>query len=292
MKLLTTLYHEAHPERARELIECLQRNGANPAIDQIHVFYDSAADQGSSVVRQAVARAGATVREIRGRPTYADFFRYANEQLAGQIVVLANADIHFNQTLALLDGLAWDRRFLAITRDDFVGTHGEGSADVWVFRAPVPLFGQNVTFGTVCCDQVISYLARKNGLRVDNPCLSIHCLHRHQSGVRNRRGTKEHRTGQSTSSDGLGGMAVEDLHRQLVRDHGIRLMAFSGLGGGMVWPSKLVAGSGPNAPKFRCRKVLRWQPLQNTRKLICRTAKSGIRQALQVTIGTWRTAPG
>jgi hypothetical protein len=230
-------------------------------------------------VRQAVLDVGGTIHPVVGRPTYGDFFRHANQHFAGQIVILANADIRFNETLLALRSLDWENRFLALTRSDFLGTHGEGSSDVWMFRSPLPLFGQNVTFGTVYCDQVVSFLAGKQGLRVDNPCLSVECEHVHHSEVRNRPGTCEHRREESTSTDGLEGQTVSELEKRLVEAHGLRLMAFSRFGGGMVWPSKLVVRGGPASPeRLDCRVVPRWQPMRRVLKQGRRALKSGIRR--------------
>jgi hypothetical protein len=280
VKLLTTLYNEVHPERAQELVTCLERNAANPWIDEIHVFYDASAGGRAGPVRQALDRSEARLRETNGRPTYGDFFRYAQEELADEIVILANADIHFDQTLAQLSRFDWQGVLLAITRDDFVGTESEGSSDAWIFRAPLPLFGESVTFGTICCDQVISFLALKQGLRVENPCLSIRCTHLHQSQVRNRPGTSQHRPEQSSSSDGLKGMGERELMQRLAQEHGISLMTFSALGGGMIWPSTLVADPDEaTGLTTRCRKVPRWQPVRRSVRQIRRAIKRRVGQA-------------
>ncbi len=282
MRLLTTLYNEVHTPRADELVACLEDNAANSAIDGIHVFYDNTADDGESRLRETAFRVGAAVHEIRGRPTYADFFRYANRHCAGQVVAVSNADIRFNATLEPLNSLDWNGVFFAITRHDFVGTRGEGSSDVWMFRACVPVFGESVTFGTIYCDQVISYLARKNGLRVENPCLSVECEHLHQSGIRNRPGTGEHRIGRSSSSDGLEGQTVAELQDRLIHDHGLRLMAFSEFGGGMIWPSKLVPEARAQPPHVGvyCRKVPRWQPVRTVIRQARRTVRHQVRKTI------------
>ena len=287
MRLLTTLYNETHLQRADEFVACLQSNAANPAIDGIHVFYDNTADNGASRLREAVLRVGGTIHEIAGRPTYADLFSYANQRFDGQIVILANADIRFNETLRPLNSLDWTESFLAITRHDFVGTRSEGSSDVWMFRAPIPVLGQSVTFGTIYCDQVISFLARKQGLRVDNPCLSVECEHLHQTGVRNRPGTSEHRIDQSSSSDGLEGQTASELERRLIQNHGLRLMAFSAFGGGMIWPSELVTGAHAASPKWGvyCRKVPRWQPVRTSIRQARRAVKRQIRRAISTATG-------
>jgi hypothetical protein len=140
------------------------------------------------------------------------------------------------------------------------------------------VFGQHVTFGTIYCDQTISFLAAKQGLQVHNPCLSVDCEHLHQSAVRNRPGTREHRVDRSSSSDGLEGQTVAELERRLTAVYGLRLMAFSRFGGGLIWPSKLVADQHRTSPHatVSCRRVARWQPVRRIVKHVRRAALTSV----------------
>ena len=59
------------------------------------------------------------------------------------------------------------------------------SADTWIFKSPLPIFKSDFRLGVSNCDTQVADAARKAGLRVVNPCLSIKTWHLHFSGFRN-----------------------------------------------------------------------------------------------------------
>ncbi|HXK40356.1 MAG TPA: hypothetical protein VJ837_06015, partial [Candidatus Paceibacterota bacterium] len=142
---------------------------------QVHVFYDTNADRNAiGPVWPTIERMGAVVaHRISGRPTYGSIFEFANENLASELVVLSNGDIEFDVSLERIRRLEWRGLFLSLARDDFRGTPGEGASDAWIFRTPMRVFGDSLPMGTAYCDQVISFLALRNGYSVENPCFSV-----------------------------------------------------------------------------------------------------------------------
>jgi hypothetical protein len=202
--LMTVLYNEKNEARIAEYITCLEKNMANDRIDQIHVIYDSSKDTGKTTILDYLKEKNIPITCVKGRPTYALCFALANYQYPNKRIILANADIFFNETLHLLDDYDLTDTFLALTRwnitksgalqlfkqykpcGHFSKTGSESSQDVWIFSTPIRDFRKNsVKLGLMGCDTTIAYYARESGLRVLNPCLSIQCCHLHLSKIRN-----------------------------------------------------------------------------------------------------------
>src|ERR1051326_3024713 len=105
MILLTGLYVDADASRRVEFLECLRRNVENDQLDEIHLFVEEPGEVGKLVTEYPLL-ADAKIRLIAHgrRTTYQELFAYANNRLAGHRVIIANADIYFDHTLARLDG--------------------------------------------------------------------------------------------------------------------------------------------------------------------------------------------
>lgn len=228
--LLTSLFKPSKTknEHVKELFGALAVNLMNPHIYQVHVLLE-ASEQGCSDFPQMVADNVPSDRGIMDdiglqklrcapvekQPTYAEFFRYANDALAGRTVVLANTDIAFDETLGLLDeGYLADgahamvlsvltppyssqysalfdsecpskSRCAAGKFDGFVWAGN--SWDAYVFRAPLPS-----TMNLSRVDHVMNLLGGENraayeievagGLELSNPCYHVHAYHWHCMG--------------------------------------------------------------------------------------------------------------
>jgi hypothetical protein len=157
-------------------------------------------------VREANARVAAftNVVDVDGaarRWTFADFFRLAAERFPGQVCVLANSDIAFDDSVAQAGPLAERGMLLALSRwDDGSAPSMEGrvagsawrffshSQDVWIFKAGgLPAFEAGFHLGIPQCESRLAYEAAAAGVVVVNPALSIVCHHHHASAVRSWR---------------------------------------------------------------------------------------------------------
>ena len=161
-------------------------------------------------------------------PQYNDLFKQANKY-KDKLSIIANGDVFFDDSLRHAEPLDWERKlFLHITRreaslihdpsENHFGIHSwkdevkecstdgcvnhlsllemnpdsfRGSADAWIFKAPIKLFGENVQIGTSFCDHAISSLAENAGYKVRNPCLDINVNHLHASRERHNKATEE-----------------------------------------------------------------------------------------------------
>jgi hypothetical protein len=105
-------------------------------------------------------------------------------------VIIANADIYFDHTLARLDGYDLRGRLLCLSRWDLQPDRSwrlfdyESSQDAWIFQTPVPDFNCNFYLGLLGCDNRLASEAECAGLVLSNPSRSIRAYHMHASGVR------------------------------------------------------------------------------------------------------------
>lgn len=192
--LMTTLYNEENPQRVEEFITCIERNLQHPSIERIHVFYDSLKDKpnAKSKIFKYLASRDISVSFVKGRVSFDQFFKLANTAYKDRNIIITNADIYFNETLALLDRYSLSGKFLCLTRWD-VTKQGKlvpflesASQDTWIFKAPIAPFQHGeIKLGTWHSDSQISYQAHLAGLKVHNPSKDIQCCHLHLSEIRN-----------------------------------------------------------------------------------------------------------
>ncbi|MFA6066326.1 MAG: hypothetical protein WC707_04070 [Candidatus Babeliaceae bacterium] len=188
--LITTLYNEPRLERLLEFITCLEKNIAHDSIDDIHIAYDTTKDDSYNLLLHYLKIRPITIQYIQKRPTYGQLFDYAHQHAKNKNIILTNADIFFNHTLHLLDGIDLTNKFLAITRwqvqlDGAITFYTDnGSQDTWIFKTPLRKFqDSNIPLGICGCDNCIAYQAIQSGLEVYNPNLSLQCCHVHRSNL-------------------------------------------------------------------------------------------------------------
>jgi hypothetical protein len=198
MILLIGLYLDADANRFQEFMECVRRNAANPSIDSICIFFETPGDCNHLLSTYPPLNSQkVNLILLERRVTYKDLFSYANRQLAGQRIIIANADIFFDESLLRLDGYDVTQSLLCLSRWD-VQPDGERrffdyplSQDAWIFDTPVREFPCAFHLGVPGCDNRLAWEAQKAGLAVRNPSRSIRACHLHLSGV--RRYSERHR---------------------------------------------------------------------------------------------------
>ena len=130
------------------------------------------------------------------RPTYDQIFEECNKTFTnGEIIILANNDIFFDNTLELVKNFdKWDNYVMALTRWEFDGSQKsyyldwDHSQDVWIWKSPLNIenIEGNFSLGIQGCDNRIAYELSKN-YDVINPCKTIRCHHFHTSQYRTYR---------------------------------------------------------------------------------------------------------
>lgn len=197
--LLVGFYRDPNSARMRELISCLERNGSNDLFDTVYVFIEEKRPRFPQLLRDFPALGQPKIRLIdRGRRvSYRDMFAHANRELSGRRIVVANADIYFDQTLALLVEVDLRNKFLCLSRWD-VRADGSSqlfdhtfSQDAWIFLSPICAFNSDFYMGLPGCDNRIAWEAQQAGFTVSNPSRTIRAYHLHMSGVRNYKSSQE-----------------------------------------------------------------------------------------------------
>lgn len=123
---------------------------------------------------------------IEGRPTYNDFFALMNQ---GEVSVLSNLDIYFDETLKLKTPAA--KQCFALTRwnvgerDEIIFFNRADSQDSWIFtNPPKKLIDADFTLGVAGCDNKIAFLLDQDGYNVMNPSATIKTFHLHNGDYR------------------------------------------------------------------------------------------------------------
>jgi hypothetical protein len=185
--LLTAFYEDAAAPRREELLACVRRNVADESIGEIHLFLEEALNAEAC---SALADPKIRLVDHGRRATFRELFDYANDNLAGRHVAIANADIYFDGSLARLGGYDLSNELLCLSRWN---VESDGSAwlfehpdsqDAWIFEAPIRPFPCDFHLGLPACDNRLAWEAEQAGLAVSNPARSLRAYHLHLSHVR------------------------------------------------------------------------------------------------------------
>ncbi len=170
--------------RAAEFEQCLANN-CKTDINRVIVFFEGREKAVSGY--PSLAHEKVKVILIRERPELSLFFDYANEHLAGNFVIVGNADIYFdpntpvNRIREISPGCLW-----ALSRYNSGGRSGVwqlqprklvGSYDSYIFHAPLKRFKADFSVGIMGCDSCLVREAVDASVRVSNPCLSLMTKH-------------------------------------------------------------------------------------------------------------------
>jgi hypothetical protein len=189
MHLLVGHYQDPSPARQAEYLECLRRNAHNIGISRITVLIEDDATV-TAMRRKDPVFSQRKLRfvPLRRRVLFSDFFAYANDNLRDCLVSIANADIFFDETLALLADMPMTGQMLCLSRWNEtpagpVHFDQPNSQDAWIFEAPVPHIDCDFPLGKLSCDSRLAYEAEKAGLVLSNPSKSVRARHLHSSGA-------------------------------------------------------------------------------------------------------------
>lgn len=188
--LLITFYRENDKYRLREYRACVKRNLKNPFIEKIHVFYENRSGQAAEdfLSHPKIEIHDFETSEQQGI-TYGHLIDFANQYLAGKMVIIANTDIYFDCSLRALEHYDLTDKVLALTRYDcgaYQGWHGKPwfrhdlSQDSWIFRPPLKKINADIKMGWLGCDNRLAYEMRIGALNVSNPSLTIMTWHIHK----------------------------------------------------------------------------------------------------------------
>ena len=165
--------------RDKELDEVLMKNCEHPLIGHIYTIGDVISWPHPKI----------THLHTSARPNFENIITLiSNISTDEDINIIANLDIYFDETLALVQNIRSDQCF-ALTRWDvtdegLIFTNRGDSQDCWIFRGkPIPM-PADFSMGRIGCDNCFAALIA-HSYELTNPSLSIRAIHLHQSGIRN-----------------------------------------------------------------------------------------------------------
>jgi hypothetical protein len=185
--LLIDYYKNPRPERAEELDFCFLENINSKEFDYIHIFAQS-----ELPIKEIPDNV--KIINISNRLTYQYYIDYARNNIPkGDIIVLSNADIFFDESILRVKEIDLSNKVLALTR--FCPYHGHWvdgqgqitpyhnhnrSQDVWVWENSLNITSANFNIGVLGCDNKIAFELHKAGYQIWNPSFSIVCYHKHK----------------------------------------------------------------------------------------------------------------
>ena len=186
LHLIIQYYTESRADRKRELDFCLRRNLADPRIAMVH-------DLQSDACPPDDIRTHPKYRSLHTSEwlTYASAFQYANDNLSGQIVALANLDIFLGDEFraSMLNYMS-PRVVLALARWEYDDRTGRMwldpafeeqemsvSQDMWIFKSPIQVDACDFRLGTIGCDHAIAHRLHASGYWPVNDCLRFKICH-------------------------------------------------------------------------------------------------------------------
>ena len=180
-------FSSPNPNRQQELDTCFYDNINNENFYKIHVFSDDELPFTNNKI---------THNKPSKRLTYKDYFDYAKHNIPeNDIVVLANSDIYFDNTISKIKNIDLTTTVLALTR--WCPDHGhriinnqieiypnhDKSQDVWIWKNILKNYENtdcNFTLGKLGCDNKIAYIFNQMGYKIMNPSLEIIAYHLHK----------------------------------------------------------------------------------------------------------------
>jgi hypothetical protein len=180
IRLFTSHYPEKCATRLGDLQACMKCNIGNSALDFVCLLLEGVETPYPTEHRLQV-------RAIFSRPTYQDFFDWANELCTSpdDVTLIANSDVFFDKSILALAETLKSNQCVALSRWDLQPNapaqlfDRSDSQDVWVFKGPIrPVFGDFLV-GVPRCDNRILHELRKVGYEVINPAFSVRAYHLH-----------------------------------------------------------------------------------------------------------------
>lgn len=126
------------------------------------------------------------------RLTYRDLFTEAARRFPGELCVVANTDIAFDETARAIPGLIRKNRIIALTRWESPSSPRmighlvderffSGSQDSWAFIAgSIPELALDIPTGEQGCEQALLGWAVQSGIEIISPSLDIKTWHIHE----------------------------------------------------------------------------------------------------------------
>jgi hypothetical protein len=176
--LITQYYKCKTKERQKEIDFCLKQNILNKNIDKIVLLAETS-------LPVELCHNKVSVIAKSSRSTFGDMFIISNDY-KGEICIVSNSDIYFDDSLNFIDKLDLTSAFLTPCRYN-VREDGSfykpkkrgGGIDAWFFKSPVGLDCVNFVVGSLACDQRLNHIIWKRGYELYNCYEELKIYHLH-----------------------------------------------------------------------------------------------------------------
>tara|TARA_R110002167_G_scaffold21345_2_gene77733 strand:+ start:941 stop:1816 length:876 start_codon:yes stop_codon:yes gene_type:complete len=196
VNILTSLYVDKNPLRAKEYKLALQLNLKNPHVNHVYVFWDNPGD-GTGIGHFLPKHEKLTIIPHRGRPSFKTLFELCNSRADSKLWCVCNGDIVITDDIHKLQSINMNNKLLALTRWEFISETdisifheherpNKYSQDTWCFKSPilVPSELELIRMGEVACDSKLSDVYKHYQREIYNPCMDIKTLHMHMQNSR------------------------------------------------------------------------------------------------------------
>ncbi|MBI1371003.1 MAG: hypothetical protein GC162_20405 [Planctomycetes bacterium] len=196
LTLYTNYFTHASAARRADLDFCFSRNLENPWIDRLVVISQATPEEiakFSTNPKVVVVNLDCGKNPYR-RPTFRNYFDLVNQFTTSpnDLNIVANSDIYFDDSLAMIQGLDLNNVCLALTRwehrdngEHVLEIHEDWSQDAWIFQGRVrPMGHLDFPMGIWGCDNRLAWQLYRDDYLAANPCFDVKAIHMHASGVR------------------------------------------------------------------------------------------------------------
>ena len=194
--LITQYYEPNNSERMIEIKECLINNNNNKLIDEIHLFIEK--DYNFDFIKNNKIKFIKTDKQL----SFKKVFDYSNTFDDNHIIILANSDIYFDESLQNIHYIDFNKTFYALNKynldknNNLVLDETPGSQDTWIWK---PLFtiiqnenntndyfdnDDGIILGVGACDNRILKIVEDSGYNIRNICRKIKTVHNHKNDYR------------------------------------------------------------------------------------------------------------
>jgi hypothetical protein len=190
LKLIIEYYNPSNENRQKEYDFCVDKNINSKLFEQVIIFLE----KGSVLPEYISSHKSVKVIEEE-RKTFQNLFDYCDENFKGDICVISNTDIIFDNTLKKINNDNIEGKMFCLTRWDILPNktirffnNRQGianySQDSWIFKSPSNIKGADFHMGKPGCDNKMVYIAEQSGLVPSNPSMDIITKHLHTSNFR------------------------------------------------------------------------------------------------------------
>jgi hypothetical protein len=201
MILITSYYLSNNIERQNEINQCLINNVNNKFIKSIILLNDKIYDinfitRNKKKIKQIIINN--KENQTKNKLYFNNAIEYINNNFYGDIIILSNSDIYFDNTLSHVPEDDMENKIYCLLRYDQKedGTKDifrhydeprSDSQDSWIFKAPLNIDLQqvNFSFGTLGCDNIFANVLFNHDYKLSNPSYDIITTHLHNYPERN-----------------------------------------------------------------------------------------------------------